>query len=836
MTPTAIPKKTLLAITVASLLSACGGGGGDDTSDVTNTSVQGIASKGVIINGVVTAYPITDGVIGSTPLGSTTTDDNGEYTLSLSDYNGPLHIVVSSDGVASQMKCDAISGCDANNDGIIDTQFGETMNMPANLTMDAIIPNVSGGSVSTAVTPLTSMAAKYAQTYGLSETAIDASIDTVEAMFNVTDLLGTQPTDITDPDAVSGEQNPDALLTAYINAAVAELANNDAEGDIAGTVDTLVDNFVNNNGELVNNLASDEDGTNDANNITLAEITQEVLDAMESPVIADNSALDTSLDNEITQLDQAADAAVEGELTETDIVVTSEELAAAKDVVSTFTTWTITLQDAQTPAKAFEGELAVASATMGEPSHHAANALAATSAIASQAWAVAHNQNATLAAAGKQATFTDSEGSTTMSFNCHGDITVVDNQQFSSTGSYLIDGQTLYVTMDYNEHGMGDFNVTLDGTTLAGSSNATWMGENDLGVVESGSAVVTNVSELESCAMSSNLADWLAPDDFHHVDNATGTVTVTNNTVNISGTLDSMGSMDYMGVASSETNTIAMDYTFPSALSGTSFSASLGGSITNSGIVWTLHNSTEEPSHINVVLAGSTTLPDQFTMAPAINSAELALNATISQVSSIPASFNGALALNVVKAGEVAHIEDVMPGDYNISSMSMSGSFSKGTQSYTASLALNMDNAATFQPVVNLINGDDEDANAWRDLDGTLELTAKLDNLPEAQFSVTVNRTSYDSGEAVVSIEYGNISIVVEASGDESEHTSESMIIVTDTSDANAPVEMIIYPDHTSETISGSISVDGVVVGNISQVGDLPIVNYIDGNFTSLAF
>ena len=72
---------TILAVSICIGLSACGGGGGGDdhTPVAVGTTYSGTAVKGIIVNGIVKAYPAVDGAISATPLdiGVVLTDAKG---------------------------------------------------------------------------------------------------------------------------------------------------------------------------------------------------------------------------------------------------------------------------------------------------------------------------------------------------------------------------------------------------------------------------------------------------------------------------------------------------------------------------------------------------------------------------------------------------------------------------------------------------------------------------------------------------------------------------------------------------------------------------------------
>lgn len=255
-------KKTLFkrtaisAVIVTTLgLTACGGGGSSstdgDASSVSSTTTSGTAAKGILNKGVVTAVELGSDQTELRTLGTTVTDEKGNYALTIpaSYTNGPIKISITSDA-DTEMKCDISGGCgnsqlklyDDNNNGQVD--FGEWYKPGAdNIKMTALVASAaSGASLDVNVTPFTTMAAKRA----LSEPTLDA--DTVaNANSEVSALLGvnvltTKPVDITnvESDATSNE-----IAYAALAAAIAENAAKDTNGvpDINAAIEALATGF-----------------------------------------------------------------------------------------------------------------------------------------------------------------------------------------------------------------------------------------------------------------------------------------------------------------------------------------------------------------------------------------------------------------------------------------------------------------------------------------------------------------------------------------------------------------------------------------------------------------
>ncbi|MDH5259238.1 MAG: hypothetical protein OEX07_14585, partial [Gammaproteobacteria bacterium] len=461
-----LPSIFLLTFLITTGLTGCGGGSDNDDEKITST-LSGTANKGIIIDGVVNAYKIKNGLIESTPIATGTTDDKGKYSLNISDYSGPLQVVVSA-GANSKMKCDGINGCDTDGNGTLDANFGDTISMPSTLKMEAIIPKLTGGTVNGSVNPLTHMAAAYAKSYGMGELGIQVAIDRIEALFDIDDLLGTDPLDITDSSAVSSATTSDvnALKIAYLSAAIAKIAGEEFNGDVAAALNLLATNYAVNKGELIYNLISQDNPDNDANEITLLEISTASLETMASAKVADNANLDAAIEGELTTQKSSADSAAEGTKTTTTIVVTSSDLDAAKAIVETVRTWSTQLTELDEKGQLFGDELDTAQVASELAMDTAGDGLLNATAAAAVAYInTKHLASPPLASiAGKSITFDEgSEDEVTFTFTCSGDI--IDGDL---SGEYLNNGNKMYLWFDEGSSNI----VTIPASSVA--TGQTW--------------------------------------------------------------------------------------------------------------------------------------------------------------------------------------------------------------------------------------------------------------------------------------------------------------------------------------------------------------------------
>ena len=302
-------RKSLLSAAVAGLIAGCGGGGGGgggtdpDPVEPDPVTVSGVASKGIILNGDVNAYPITEtGVDRDNPVADPTTTDgtDGSYTLTLNDSydGGPIFVEVTANA-NSEMVCD-LQSC---GDGV---GFGDVYPLANDFSLSAAVPDASGeDEVSVNVTALTDAAA------GLTVDRVEGGADPEEAaaasnaqvanLFGVTgDLTEQEVVDITDPEAVAAAD--DDALEYNLTAAAIVSAGVDSETTVEEALDDFVEQYI---GE---GLAETE--TEEAGDLTIEEILEESL---------------TLLD-EIEA--EAADAGVQVDVTALETEITAEEMAA----------------------------------------------------------------------------------------------------------------------------------------------------------------------------------------------------------------------------------------------------------------------------------------------------------------------------------------------------------------------------------------------------------------------------------------------------------------------------------------------------------------------------
>ncbi|PCK02942.1 MAG: hypothetical protein COA42_21780, partial [Alteromonadaceae bacterium] len=302
------------------VLAGCGGGGGGSVTSTANTptptplststpeptleptaeptpeptleptpepnplNVSGTAAKGLVLGGVVTIHPVVNGVVDTgLVLGSGTTDANGRYSVTISDYDGgPFFVVISAaaDGTTS-MRCDLADGC---GDG---SQFGGSLALsPGNFELQAIVSPTLEDDVLVNISLLTGTVAAVAvnalqNSGGTSTAAVTEAVANANAevagrfgVANSGDLTELPIIDLTNPSDFLFVSDNDVAYN-LLNAAVVEALMAD---DDTLTVDIAVQRFYE---QYVNNGGLADTEVVDSTAVTLAEILTEASDLID---------------------------------------------------------------------------------------------------------------------------------------------------------------------------------------------------------------------------------------------------------------------------------------------------------------------------------------------------------------------------------------------------------------------------------------------------------------------------------------------------------------------------------------------------------------------------
>lgn len=207
-----------VAVSAALFLSACGGSGGGSSTPSTSTALSGVAAKGVIQQGIVTAYELVDGAW--VERGSATTNDSGQYSLNLVNYKNGIVKLVLSAGANTKMKCD-LEDCDG-------VGFGQSLALSSDFILDAVLPNLTTAT-NIPITPYTHMAAAMIETKleanpaAVTAESISSVLSTVSALAGF-DVASTRIIDITDATQLAAASD-DEKIAAVRGAAIMELTS-----------------------------------------------------------------------------------------------------------------------------------------------------------------------------------------------------------------------------------------------------------------------------------------------------------------------------------------------------------------------------------------------------------------------------------------------------------------------------------------------------------------------------------------------------------------------------------------------------------------------------------
>jgi len=162
------------------IATACGGGGGTTDAGVGSGGtgyISGDVTKGPVGSATITAHAISGGQVGA-EIGTATTDVNGNFSMSIGSYAGPVMLQVGGGTY-------------------IDEATGASMAMASGDVMTAVLPTIAAGTTISGihVTPVTSMAQTRAMSMsgGMTDANIATANTALGNYFSVADILHTQP-------------------------------------------------------------------------------------------------------------------------------------------------------------------------------------------------------------------------------------------------------------------------------------------------------------------------------------------------------------------------------------------------------------------------------------------------------------------------------------------------------------------------------------------------------------------------------------------------------------------------------------------------------------------
>lgn len=196
----------VLPLIVATLLSACssdGGGGLPSSRDA--ATVSGVAHDAPLLGAPVNVYAWDNGQKGDL-LGSTTTDDKGDYQIKITSADRPILIEAGRGG------------------RYIEEASGVQVTLTSNQYMIAVAQYRSGQPITVQTTPLSTVAACYADYLVSRGNRVDESINLANAKFSAiygVEVIGDKPLDVTDP-ANTSFSLTDGHKYGFITAGISE--------------------------------------------------------------------------------------------------------------------------------------------------------------------------------------------------------------------------------------------------------------------------------------------------------------------------------------------------------------------------------------------------------------------------------------------------------------------------------------------------------------------------------------------------------------------------------------------------------------------------------------
>ena len=351
-------KNSLLIAFVMTTLAGCPWE--KDSGGVTpeNATVQGTVTKGIIKGATVNVYGIEGGVLSSSALATTTTSDTGTYSITIpGTYTGPVLIEMRNNAsYDATMTCD-IWSCR----GAYGSSYSYRNDMPmGNLILRTYVGNVAAGSVQSAsVTPLTTMAAAYADNLAASGNGLDGGvIDTanskVSNLFGINNIVITTAPDITG----TASRTKNESKHAYLSAAILAIANQyPYYGDVENAIHAMVTDYVANGGELIYK----ESYYDYWYVISLADLARE---AMSIASYSHHYGVESGAYTDLWLLNLiASDPSNIGQLTQTESSPTSgsSKLKVVKAFVSDVRTWgNIIYEETNWKAKYFQSQISAA--------------------------------------------------------------------------------------------------------------------------------------------------------------------------------------------------------------------------------------------------------------------------------------------------------------------------------------------------------------------------------------------------------------------------------------------------------------------------------------------
>ncbi|EKO3735549.1 hypothetical protein P0F12_002330 [Vibrio metschnikovii] len=301
--------RTLLATAILTSIALVGCGGGSSSSKVTPESqskVSGVVNKGLVRDGLVkvcvaSAANVTEQQCpNGEVLGSTKTDERGQYTFSGLPQNRALLFVLTSHDdpdIITQMKCDFQACLDEGK------TLGEWMNVDDDFKLISILAS-DADSITAHMTSITDAIAKH--TIRASRGSEEVNLDVINSSRSVmAQLFGLDAqkvmslgaVDLTDAAAIQAATDAgdvESLKVAALSAAFADTKPN------LDNLFTLADN-------LISSVDDDETNTWEEERKALLTGASSVINTVVTELSKDES-VDLKLDDVVQKIDEAKDS------------------------------------------------------------------------------------------------------------------------------------------------------------------------------------------------------------------------------------------------------------------------------------------------------------------------------------------------------------------------------------------------------------------------------------------------------------------------------------------------------------------------------------------------
>ncbi|MGD8568316.1 MAG: hypothetical protein PVJ39_09535 [Gammaproteobacteria bacterium] len=799
-----------------------GTGGGNDGGSVVpspslDTSVNGTVVKGIIKNATVDVFAIDSGAVGTEPVATTTTDDHGNYTFALpTDFSGPVVIIVHDNGNPdnpSTLTCDVVTGCGS---GI---GFGDDMPL-GDVELKATVANITGGADQTAaITPFTLMAAAYAEQLpgGLTAENIATANSKVGNMLGVNNIVTTIPPDITD--AAAADSSFNETKYAYLNAAIASLAESDYDGDIKQVMDTLTSNYSGNDGELIG-----VESTNDNAIISLSEIASHAW--WQAGLNNSDGQVQNALDNLNTIAQVSEDQPTD---TMPSPTVGLGDLEVVKAFVADTRTWgnVINQEIQNSNASQFQQKVDMAGITFDTAAPVLTDAFNYGMTAAFEAYMTGPTADTNLA----------SYFLPTDPVTASGNITVTNYAASTTVAVYgVINGISTQFTIDAplpdNGNLVGDtFELSVTDLNLMGNDAAITGGTGTVTVV------YAETTDLTSWLNDPSLVAFPDPDMGNlDISNVAITELTSTDPISYSGSIQ----VQIVGSKGSQGSETVIKDSLGNVVQYNPAHIDFTGSISNSV--------NDITGHIAATMVNAHTfMPTQGLQSgdvtPDLGSYGFSADGNTLTIRVPGLTRIIAYDSNTQMIAATEAYDGTPPWVNTFGTYLSLEEYLNSRQPYVSYIEIHVPGEAyyhvPFPTTWNLQGGmldgtvvwgdtvPDETPANFRELSDILvSFNAQLDGLPEALFEITGNRTGYDAGNGTVTIAYGGQRIELQAdyaNGD-----------TTGTVDITNQDGVVITYERSDTATNGVINYNGQKYADIETVNGITIIRYIDGYFDSL--